>query len=47
VYPSVRSFGGTCFVVLVPHAVQSVAQGKVIRLSWKGTPGPEMGELAS
>ncbi|MPZ30226.1 MAG: RES domain-containing protein [Rhodospirillales bacterium] len=47
VYPSVRSSGGTCFVALVPHAVQSVAQGKVIRLSWKGTPGPEIGEIAS
>ena len=47
VYPSVRSSGGTCFVALVPHAVQSVAQGKVLRLSWKGTPGPEIEELAS
>ncbi len=47
VYPSVRSSGGTCFVALVPHAVQSVAQGKVIRLSWKGTPGPEVEEVAS
>jgi len=40
VYPSVRAPGGTCLVALVPHAVQSVAQGKVIRLSWNGTPGP-------
>lgn len=47
VYPSVRAPGGTCFVALVPHAVQSVAQGKVIRLSWKGTPGPEIEGVAS
>lgn len=40
VYPSVRAPGGTCFVALVPHAVQSVAQGQVIRLSWTGTPRP-------
>lgn len=47
VYPSVRAPGGTCFVALIPHAVQSVAQGKVIRLSWKGTPGPEIEEVAA
>lgn len=47
VYPSVRARGGTCFVALVPHAVQSVAQGKLIRLSWQGTPGPEIAEIAS
>ena len=40
VYPSVRAPGGTCFVALVPHAVQSVAQGKVLRFSWTGAPGP-------
>ena len=47
VYPSVRARGETCLVALVPHAVQSVAQGNVIRLSWKGTPGPEIGVVAS
>ena len=47
VYPSVRSSGGTCFVALVPHAVQSVVQGKVLRLSWKGTPGPAIEEVVS
>ena len=47
VYPSVRAPGGTCFVALVPHAVQSVAQGNVARLSWKGKPGPEIEEIAS
>ncbi len=40
VYPSVRAAGATCLVALVPHAVQSVAQGKLVRLSWTGTPGP-------
>jgi len=47
VYPSVRAAGGTCLVALVPHAVQSVAQGRVIRLTWRGTPGPEVQEIAS
>jgi len=47
VYPSVRAPGGTCFVAVVPHAVQSVAQGKVLRLSWTGTPGPEVEQIRS
>jgi hypothetical protein len=47
VYPSVRAAGGTCLVALVPHAVQSVAQGRVIRLTWRGTPDPEVQEIAS
>ena len=41
VYPSVRKAGGTCFAALVPHAVQSVTQGRVVRLRWTGKPGPE------
>lgn len=45
VYPSVRAAGGTCLVALVPHAVQSVAQGRVIRLAWAGKPGPEIQEI--
>lgn len=40
IYPSVRHVGGTCIVALWPHAVQSVAQGSVIRLTWSGTPDP-------
>ena len=40
IYPSVRHAGGTCIVALWPHAVQSVAQGDVIRLSWTGNPTP-------
>ena len=40
VYPSVRAPGGTCFVALIPHAVQSVVQGNVFRLSWDGAPDP-------
>jgi hypothetical protein len=40
VYPSVRHKEGTCLVALVPHAVQSVAQGRVIRMQWVGRPGP-------
>ena len=40
IYPSVRHKGGTCFAVLWPHAVQSVAQGAVYRLTWAGTPVP-------
>lgn len=42
VYPSARHAGGTCLVALVPHAVQSVAQGAVIRLRWTGRPGPHV-----
>ena len=37
VYPSVRHAGGTCLVALWPHAVQSVAQGRVVRLVWRGS----------
>lgn len=40
-YPSVRQKGGTCLVALTPHAVQSVAQGRVIRLVWTGSRAPE------
>lgn len=40
VYPSVCDPRGTCLVALRPHAVQSVAQGDIIRLTWAGTPKP-------
>ena len=40
VYPSVRHQGGTCFAILRPAAVQSVRQGNVWRLIWKGSPEP-------
>lgn len=40
IYPSVRHQGGTCFAVLRPAAVQSVRQGDVWRLTWKGKPAP-------
>lgn len=46
VYPSLRHPGGTCLVALTPHAVQSVAQGRVIRLAWTGKSGPEIREIA-
>ena len=42
IYPSVRRKGGTCLVALIPHAVQSVAQGQVIRLVWKGKREPDV-----
>jgi hypothetical protein len=45
VYPSVRHAGGTCLVALVPHAVQSVAQGAVIRLVWTGKRGPRVSQV--
>src|SRR5262249_61071410 len=44
-YPSVRHAAGTCLVALVPHAVQSVRQGAVIRLAWTGSPGPRVSQL--
>jgi RES domain-containing protein len=46
VYPSPRNAGGTCLVALVPHAVQSVAQGAVIRLAWAGKPGPRVSNVS-
>ena len=39
-YPSVRHPGGVCIAALVPHAVQSVAQGGQWRLTWAGSPEP-------
>ena len=45
VYPSVRHTGGTCLVALSPHAVQSVAQGAVYRLTWSGTPEPTIEKM--
>jgi hypothetical protein len=40
IYPSKRHSGGTCIAVLWPHAVQSVAAGDVIRLTWSGDRKP-------
>jgi hypothetical protein len=47
IYPSVRHKGGTCFAVLWPHAVQSVAQGAVLRLTWSGSPKPTVEQATS
>jgi RES domain-containing protein len=47
VYPSQRRAAGTCLVALVPHAVQSVTQGRVIRLAWTGKSGPSITEVQS
>jgi len=41
VYPSVRHEGGTCLVAIWPSAVQSVAQGRVLRVLWTGKPMPK------
>ena len=46
IYPSLRNAGGTCFAVLWPHAVQSVAQGCVYRLTWAGTPVPTVEKIS-
>ena len=40
IYPSVRHAGGTCLVALRPAAVQSVRQGAVYRMTWRGEPNP-------
>ena len=45
VYPSVRHPGGTCLAALFPHAVQSVAQGDIHRLTWTGTPVPTIQKI--
>ena len=47
IYPSVRHAGGTCVVALRPHAVQSVAQGDIHRVTWTGTPEPTVTKLSS
>jgi RES domain-containing protein len=46
VYPSLRHAAGTCLVALVPHAVQSVRQGGVIRLTWTGRSGSHISRQA-
>ena len=40
IYPSVRHQGGNCLVALRPAAVQSVRQGDVYRMTWRGQPEP-------
>jgi hypothetical protein len=47
VYPSIRRTGGTCVVALVPYAVQSVAQGRVVQAKWTGSPGPQWQVLSA
>lgn len=47
IYPSVRHSGGTCIAALFPHAVQSVAQGDVYRMTWRGSPDPEIEKVAT
>lgn len=46
IYPSVRHAGGTCIAALFPHAVQSVAQGDVYRMTWRGTAEPVIDKVA-
>lgn len=46
-YPSVRHPGGTCLVALFPHAVQSVAQGNIYRMTWKGHPVPSVEKIVT
>ena len=46
VYPSVRHVGGTCLAALMPHAVQSVAQGGVYRFEWSGGPEPTIARIS-
>lgn len=40
IYPSVRDSMGICLVALQPKAVQSVAQGDILRVSWEGNFSP-------
>lgn len=42
IYKSVRHAGGTCIAALRPAAVQSVRQGAIYRLTWSGSPVPEV-----
>lgn len=45
IYPSVRHVGGTCIAALFPHAVQSVAQGAIHRMTWMGSSEPKVERL--
>jgi RES domain-containing protein len=45
IYPSVRHPGGTCFVALWPHAVQSAAQGAIHVVEWTGEPVPRISRV--
>ena len=45
IYPSVRFPGGVCVAALIPHAVQSVAQGGVYRLTWAGKAQPAVEKI--
>ena len=45
IYPSVRHKEGTYVVALFPHAVQSVAQGRVLRLTWTNRNKPSLSFL--
>ncbi|WP_221938649.1 RES family NAD+ phosphorylase [Mycobacterium sp. KBS0706] len=47
IYPSVRDPEGTCLVALWPHAVQSVAQGAVWRVSWSGNREPDISQATA
>lgn len=38
IYPSVRHFGGRCFVAFDPGIIQNVRPGASWRLVWQGTP---------
>lgn len=46
IFPSARHTGGTCFVALLPHAVQSAAQGAIYRFEWSGGPGPAITKVS-
>lgn len=45
IYPSTRHAEGVCLVALWPHAVQSVAQGRALRLMWRGAREPTIDYL--
>lgn len=47
IYSSVRHAGGTCIVALWPHAVQSVAQGDIYRVTWSGQQEPTAVKLSA
>jgi RES domain len=46
VYPSVRHRGGTCLAAFHPYVVQNVRQGGLWRMTWSGTPTPDIARLA-
>jgi hypothetical protein len=45
IYPSVRHPGGTCLACFRPALVGNVRKGQVYRLTWSGSPTPQIDKI--